>query len=74
MSFTLNQRVVEKLKALPEGPEKEFLSELMVYEVTKHSGERPNRGDGENQVRGKAYKEDIMKLIEKKTAKAGGKA
>jgi hypothetical protein len=47
------------LSALPDGREKDFLRELMKYELERHSGERPE----------KRYKEDVMKLIEKYTTK-----
>ena len=55
MPFPLNPRVAEKLNALPGGPEKDFLKDLMNYEIERHSGERAE----------KRYKEDILKLIEK---------
>lgn len=57
MPFTLNPRVAAMLKALPEGPEKQFLAELMKYEIERHSGERAE----------KRYKDDLLKLVEKYT-------
>lgn len=64
MPFTLNPRVVAMLKALPEGPEREFLKELMKYEIERHSGERAE----------KRYKDDLMKLVEKYTIEGSEKA
>lgn len=45
------------MKALPDCSEKEFLNELMKYEIERHSGERAE----------KRYKDDLMKLVEKYT-------
>lgn len=55
MPFTLNPRVVAMLDALPEGRERNFLMELMKYEVKVHSGEKTE----------KRYKEDLLSLVEK---------
>ncbi len=63
MPFLLNPRVTEKLDALPDGPEKNFLKELMKYEIEKHSGEKSD----------KRYKDDIVGLVEKYAMKTGNK-
>ena len=64
MPFTLNPRVAAMLKALPEGAEKEFLNELMKYEIERHSGERAE----------KRYKDDLLKLVEKYATEGSEKA
>lgn len=55
MPFTLNPRVIEKLQALPDGPEKDFLIDLMKYEVEHNAGDAPE----------KRYKEEISRILEK---------
>ncbi len=63
LPFPLNPRVAAMLDALPACPEKDFLKELMKYEIERHSGERAD----------KPYKEDILKLVEKYAMKTEGK-
>jgi hypothetical protein len=63
MPFPLNPRVVRKLGALPDGPEKQFLQDLMKYEIEKHSGEKAER----------RFTQHILELVERYTGQSGEK-
>ena len=55
MPLSLNPRVKAKLDALPDGPEKKFLKDLMNYEIEHNSGDRSE----------KRYKDEIMRIVDK---------